>query len=72
MQDNAKNTVISRFENSPVPLLQLAAANHKYRLAEPVQERTEAAAVDVLPDLLALSDAQKLLNDSEQRTGDHN
>lgn len=71
MQENAKNTVISRFENSPVPLLQLAAANHKYRLAEPVKERTEAVAVDVLPDLLALSDAQKLLNDSEQGTDDH-
>ena len=67
MQENAKNTVISRFENSPVPLLQLAAANHKYRLAEPVKERTEAAAVDVLPDLLALSDTKKALPDNSQQ-----
>lgn len=56
MQENAKNTVISRFENSPVPLLQLAAANHKYKLSEPIQERTTAAAVEVLPDLLTLAE----------------
>ena len=59
MQENAKNTVISRFENSPVPLLQLAAANHKYRLSEPLHERTEAAAVEVLPDLLAIAEQKK-------------
>lgn len=59
MRENARNLVISRFENSSIPLLQLAAANHKYNLATPENTRQEAAAVDVLPDLLALTDNKK-------------
>lgn len=56
---NAKNSTIARFENSRVPLLQLAAANHKYNLATPENTRQEAAAVEVLPDLLALPETEK-------------
>ena len=53
--ENSKNTVLSGFENSQVPILRLAAGNYKYRLNTPTQEHQEAAAVDVLPDLLAIS-----------------
>ena len=56
MRENAKNSIVSRFENSNAPLLQLAAANYKYQLNTPQQEREKAVVLDVLPDLLALSD----------------
>ena len=56
MRENAKNGIVSRFENSNTPLLQLAAANYKYQLNTPQQEREKAVVLDVLPDLLALSD----------------
>ena len=56
MRENAKNSIVSRFENSNTPLLQLAAANYKYQLNTPQQEREKAVVLDVLPDLLALSD----------------
>lgn len=65
MRDNAQNTVISRFENSPVPLLQLAAANHKYNLSQAIQEREEETVLEVLPDLLALTDSKKELTGDE-------
>lgn len=59
MSENAKNTVISNFENSPVPLLKLAAGNYKYNLDKPVQEHTAQGIIDSLPDLLALTDTQE-------------
>lgn len=59
MLKNAKNATIARFENSRNPLLSLASANYKYQLDKPVQERQEAAAVEVLPDLSALMDRKK-------------
>lgn len=64
--ENSKNTVLSGFENSQVPILRLAAGNYKYKLNTPAQEHQEAAAVDVLPDLLAISGAkEKALTDSK-------
>lgn len=65
MIKNAKNSVVSSFENSRVPLLRLAGANYKYQLDKPVQERQEAAAVEVLPDLSALMDRKKALPNLE-------
>lgn len=59
MSENAKNTVISNFENSPVPLLKLAAGNYKYKLNNPVDDHTPAGIIDSLPDLLALTDTQE-------------
>ena len=53
--EKAKNSVVSSFENSQVPLLKLAGANYKYKLNTPLEERAEVAAVDVLPDLQALT-----------------
>ena len=58
--ENSKNTVLSGFENSQVPILRLAAGNYKYKLNTPIQEHQEAAAVDVLPDLLAISGHQNM------------
>lgn len=55
MIKNAKNSVVSSFENSKQPLLKLAGANYKYKLNTPLEDRQEAAAVDVLPDLQALT-----------------
>lgn len=64
--ENSKNTVLSGFENSQVPILRLAAGNYKYKLNTPTQEHQEAAAVDVLPDLLAISGTkEKALTDSK-------
>lgn len=59
MLKNAKNATIARFENSRNPLLSLASANYKYNINSPQNERQEAAAVDVLPDLLQLTKDQK-------------
>lgn len=59
MLKNAKNATIARFENSRNPLLSLASANYKYNINTPTNERTDAAAVDVLPDLLQLTKDQK-------------
>ena len=58
-RENNKKAVITKFENSGAPLLQLAAGNYKHGLNTPQQERTEAAALDVLPDLLALTENKK-------------
>lgn len=55
MLENAKKSVVSSFENSKQPLLKLAGANYKYKLNTPLEERAEVAAVDVLPDLTALT-----------------
>lgn len=64
--ENSKNTVLSGFENSQVPILRLAAGNYKYKLNTPIQERQEAVAVDVLPDLLAISGTKEnALTDSK-------
>lgn len=59
MSENAKNTVISNFENSPVPLLKLAAGNYKYKLNETKEDHTPAGVIATLPDLLALTDTQE-------------
>lgn len=54
---NAKNTVVSKFENSRVPILQLAAANYKYSLnTEHQADRDSGQVLEALPDLLALPD----------------
>ncbi len=66
MLKNAKNNTIARFENSRNPLLSLASANYKYNIDKPLQEHTAAAAVDVLPDLLALSQDQKQLENPDK------
>ena len=55
MLENGKKSTIARFENSTVPILNLAAGNYKYKLNTPLEDRQEAAAVDVLPDLTALT-----------------
>lgn len=53
---NAKNTVVSRFENSRVPILQLAAANYKYNInTEHSNEREGGQVLEALPDLLAIA-----------------
>lgn len=59
MLKNAKNNTIARFENSPVPILRLAAGNYKYNLDKPIQEHTQAGVIESLPDLLALTDTQE-------------
>ena len=57
---NAKNTVVSRFENSRVPILQLAAANYKYSInTEHQTDRDSGQVLEALPDLLALPDADE-------------
>jgi len=62
--ENAKNTVVSSFENSPVPLLRLAAGNYKYKLNEAKTDHTPAGIIDTLPDLLALPDTKNTLPDN--------
>ena len=57
--EKGKNSVVSRFENSSVPILNLAAGNYKYKLQTPLEEREQAAAVEVLPDLSSLMDRKK-------------
>lgn len=66
MSQNAKNTVISNFENSPVPLLKLAAGNYKYKLNEAQTDNTPAGIIDTLPDLLALPETKNALPDSKK------
>ena len=63
--ENAKNAVVSRFENSSVPLLNLAAGNYKYKLDKPADDHTPAGIIETLPDLLSLTDAQKALTDKK-------
>lgn len=57
--ENSKKATISSFENSQVPILRLAAGNYKYKLQTPPNDHQEAAAVDVLPDLLQLAGISK-------------
>ena len=59
MQENAKKDTVARFENSPVPILRLAAGNYKYKLNEAQTDHTPAGIIDTLPDLLALTDTQE-------------
>ena len=59
--ENSRNATVSSFENSTVPLLKLAGANYKYKLQTPLEEREQQAAVDVLPDLLAIEQDKKQL-----------
>lgn len=54
MRKNAKNSTIARFENSPAPLLNLAAANYKYNINQHENIHEGAPVLEVLPDLLAL------------------
>ena len=61
IKENAKNNVLSEFENGGIPILKLASANYKHGLTTPLQEREAVAAVDVLPDLKALTDRKKAL-----------
>ena len=65
MLKNAKNNVVSSFENSKVPLLKLASANYKYKLQTPLEEREQQAAVEVLPDLLTIAQDKKALPGAE-------
>lgn len=55
IKENAKNNVLTEFENSSIPILKLASANYKHGLTTPQQEKEIQAAVDVLPDLQALT-----------------
>lgn len=59
MRKNAKNSTIARFENSPTPLLNLAAANYKYNINQHETTHEGAAVLEALPDLLALPGAEK-------------
>lgn len=59
MSKNAKNSTIARFENSPAPLLNLAAANYKYNLNQHETTHEGAPVLETLPDLLTLSQDQK-------------
>ena len=59
MRKNAKNSTIARFENSPTPLLNLAAANYKYNINQHETAHEGAPVLEVLPDLLALPQDQK-------------
>ena len=60
MRKNSKNSTIARFENSPTPLLNLAAANYKYNLnTEHQADRDSGQILEALPDLLALPDEAK-------------
>jgi len=61
MLKNAKNNVVSSFENSKVPLLKLASANYKYKLQTPLEEREQQTSVEVLPDLLTIAQDKKAL-----------
>jgi len=59
MRENAKKDTVARFENSTVPLLNLAAANYKYNINQHETTREGAPVLEVLPDLLALPGAEK-------------
>ena len=59
MRKNAKNSTIARFENSPAPLLNLAAANYKYNINQHETTHEGAPVLEALPDLLALPKDQK-------------
>ena len=59
MIKNAKNNVVSSFENSKLPLLRLAGANYKYQLDKPVLDRQEEITAESLPDLLQLPGTDK-------------
>jgi hypothetical protein len=59
MQENAKKDTVARFENSTVPLLNLAAANYKYNINQHENTHEGAPVLEVLPDLLALPGAEK-------------
>lgn len=59
MRKNAQNSTLARFENSPAPLLQLAAANYKYNINQHENLRESGAVLESLPDLLALPQDQK-------------
>ena len=59
IKENAKNNVLSEFENGSIPILKLASANYKHGLTTPLQEREQVAAVEVLPDLLQLPGTEK-------------
>lgn len=60
MLKNAKSATINRFDNSSVPILNLAAANYRYRLnTESDAAKEEEMISDSLPDLLALPSAKK-------------
>jgi hypothetical protein len=59
IKENAKNNVLTEFENSSIPILKLASANYKHGLTTPQQEKEVQAAVDVLPDLQALTQRKR-------------
>lgn len=59
IKENAKNNVLSEFENGKIPILKLASANYKHGLTTPIQERETSASVEMLPDLLAITDQGK-------------
>lgn len=64
MRKNSKNSTVARFENSSVPLLNLAAANYKYNLnVEHLNEREGGQVLEALPDLLAIEHASQPLKD---------
>lgn len=66
LKENATKGVLSQFENSQVPLLQLAVANHKRGLSQTLTEHDEHNTIKQLPDLLGLSqDKKPLLTDSQ-------
>ena len=59
IKENAKNNVLSEFENGKIPILKLASANYKHGLTTPIQERETTASVEMLPDLLSITDHSK-------------
>lgn len=59
IKENAKNNVLSEFENGKIPILKLASANYKHGLTTPIQEREASASVEMLPDLLSITDQEK-------------
>lgn len=59
IKENAKNGVLSEFENGKIPILKLASANYKHGLTTPIQEREASASVEKLPDLLSITDQEK-------------
>jgi len=64
MLKNAKNATITRFDNSSVPILNLASANYRYKLnTESAEDKERDMIADSLPDLLALPSAKKTENE---------
>ena len=59
IKENAKNNVLSEFENGKIPILKLASANYKHGLTTPLQERETDSIADSLPDLLAIPACKK-------------